>query len=211
MALFGRLVAPGKGALGLGQGAAVRPRLSQSRGLPLGLQGQPASGPATVCTGLVPIDVDHGAVGLERRDGIEVAHCPAAGNVATGVAEPIDGMLGGLLLSPGPAVVVPKVSAPIPAVIDEGGEFRVGDGGTGDAERRDLDGVRPFLVVIDERGSGLGTEPERTPRNLGITLQGPGVRGELEVGEPGPGIGKGLAGIGKGLGVHVFMKCGELV
>src|SRR5262249_26257611 len=103
----------------------------RGRRLPLGLGGQPPSSPATIRLRLVPVDVQHRPMRLQRHPVIEVAPPPAVRLVL-----PVDRLRGPGFLTPAPALLPPQLAAPIAILLDEGGELGLGDRRAGDGKGR---------------------------------------------------------------------------
>src|SRR5262249_58831205 len=76
------------------------------RRLPLGLGREAPSGPAAIRLGLVPADVDHRAVRLQRYPAVEVAPLPAAR-----LASPVGRLFRARALPPEPPLRAPPGAA----------------------------------------------------------------------------------------------------
>src|SRR5262249_14333761 len=127
------------------------------------------------------------------------------------IAEPVDRMLGGYALAPVPARRAPEFPPAIAALLYERGELGVADGGFGDAERCDFDGVRPLLIVENEAIGRRRTELPAPAGHGDIALPRAGAIGG-RTGEPvRPRISKRLARIGERLDMHVLVTDRKLV
>src|SRR6185295_11710058 len=94
----------------------------------------------------MPVDMDDRLMWRERFDPIEAARSPCPI-----LANPIERILRIGALAPMPSFVIPEFLVLIAAVIDECRELGIGDGGTRHAERPNIDGMRPFLIVECKR------------------------------------------------------------
>src|SRR5262249_5021083 len=110
--------------------------------------------------------MEDGAVWVEGPPTIEVPTEPAAR-----IAPPIDRILRMDALSPLPTLSVPQLGALITIVVHEGRELRLRDGCTGDGEGLDLDQVRPFLVIEDERFVRRSSQEERAAGHKYVARQ----------------------------------------
>src|SRR5262249_13662091 len=160
-----RPLAPGPVALAIGQAGAVRARLADSRGFPFGLGRKPALSPVAPGLRLVPIDKCHRRVRRQLIDFVVAAPRPAAAVML----KPVDRLLGGEALAPGPARRAPEFPSAIAAAVYEGGELGVRDRRLGNPERRDLDLVGPLLVVEDEPIGGGRAELPAPAGHLDVT------------------------------------------
>src|SRR2546425_2059298 len=196
-----RRVAPGETPL------AARGRVERGRHLPLRLGGEPPARPAAERLRLVPVHVHDRVPRLEGPQQVEAALAPA-----TAGALPEQRMLGALAAAPVPAAPSPALATPIAAVVDEALELRVGDGRRGDPERLDLDGVRPLLVVEDERLVGFGA-PRGTAAGGGdVARAETGIDGGRRRGRGGeawrPRGAQRLEDRRQGLALHVLLQPG---
>ena len=115
-----------------GSGASARTVAAAAARLPLGLGRQPAAGPAAVRLGLVPVDVDHRPVRLQRHPAVEVARAasrPRRAASTPGARPPAASRQA----QPG---VGPQLAAAVAAVLDERGELGLGHRRARDGERR---------------------------------------------------------------------------
>src|SRR4051812_32059475 len=113
-----------------------------------------------------------------------------------------------------PPAPPPALTAPIATVIDERRELHVRDRRGGDPERRHLDGMRPLLVVEDERLAGIGTERERASGDNGVAptkLWIDGWRCGGRIKRRRPRIAKGVDDRRQVLRMHVLVLRGQRV
>src|SRR5688500_8103819 len=127
------------------------------RHLPFRLRWQASPGPTTERLRLVPIHMHDGVPGLQRQGEIEALLEPASAD-----ALPEQRILDALTPPPIPAAPSPALAPSITTVLDEGLELRVRHWGGGNAERGDLHGMCPLLIIEDERLVGIGAQPERS-------------------------------------------------
>src|SRR5262249_61389603 len=88
----------------------------------------------------------------------------APGPAAAVFFKPVNRLLGGDALAPGPAHRAPEFPSAIAAAVYESGELGVRHRRLGNPERRDLDLVGPLLVVEDE---AIGAGPASPPAPAG--------------------------------------------
>src|SRR5262245_8974438 len=119
----GRFVAPRIFALAQGDAAPVSRRFTARRHLPFGLGRQSAFGPPAIGFGLIPVDVDHRQIGLERNPLIENSALP----VVFARGAPVNWMRGARALAPAPALIAPQFAATVTGVVHKLGEFGLGD------------------------------------------------------------------------------------
>src|SRR5262249_61198919 len=127
-----RRIAPRPAALAIGQARAVRAGFAASRGFPFGLGRKPALGPVAPGLRLVPVDECHRRLRRQFIGFVVAAPRPAA----VGFFKPVNRLLGGEALAPGPARRAPEFPSAIAAAVYESREFGVRDGGLGNPERR---------------------------------------------------------------------------
>ena len=155
--------------------------------------------------------MDHRLVRRQIDALIEMAQLPFAG----AVRNPIDRMQGIHFHLPVPAHIAPEIAALIAVVGDECGEFGVGHRRPGDLKRINDLFVTPFLVIEQERRGPIGAQAEAAAGYLHVArVRAPVQAGGIEIPGDGQwrlGIFQGLAGVGIGFGVHVFVEGGELV
>ena len=180
------------------------------RHLPFRLGGQPPPRPAAERLRLVPVHVHDRMPGIERHEPIEPPLEPAAAPLRA----PEERMLGPLAPAPVPAAPAPPFAPPIATVVDEGLELGVGDGRRGDPEGRDLDGMRPLLVVEDEWLAGIGAEHEGAAGDGDVVraelgIEGRRARGRREARRAR--VAQGLEDRRQVLGVHVLVQRGQRV
>src|SRR5207253_8528353 len=95
---------------------------------------------------------------------------------------PEERMLRPLAPPPVPAAPPPPCAPPIAALVDEGLELRVGDRRRGDPERLDLDGMRPLLVVEDERLVAIGAQHQGAAGDSDVVRAELGIDGRRAAG-----------------------------
>src|SRR6266545_2767646 len=200
------VVAPGETTL------ATRRGIERGRHLPFRLGRQPPAGPVAVRFRLVPVDVDEGMPRLERHDDPEAALAPAA----LAVSDPEQRVLGSVTAAPVPAPAPPELAPAVSIVIDEGLELGIRHRRRGDSKGGDLDGVRPLLVVEDERLVVRGAEHERAATDLDVTrpirdIDGRGSGRGIEGRQRGPGIAERLANQRQVFPVHVLVQGSQRV
>src|SRR5581483_1451489 len=138
-------------------------------------------GPLRVRVGLVPIDMYHRKLSLKRQPFIEdalkpsaavffpikrmrdflVADSPRRGLFAVEkFCERLREGRGAAVVEPLPTLIRPELFPAVAAVVYERGELRVRHRIARDAKRLHLDGVRPFLIVEDEKGIARSAEHE---------------------------------------------------
>ena len=144
---------------------------------------------------------------LERQPAVEVAALPAA----TPGVSPVDGVFGLDRVAPPPAGPRPELATAVAAVLDEGGEFGVGDGRAPDRERLDLDGVRPLLVVEDEGQVAARPEHEGAAGHPAVARERASAAGRRDGRKRRGRIGQRLPGVGERLVVHVLVEDREEV
>src|SRR5262249_61229680 len=110
---------------------------------PSRLPGQPAFGQAAPGVRLVPVDECDRRVRSQRLDPAEAAPMPDAAVLR----EPVGGPLGTCALAPKPTFDAPKFFRAITVGFHKSCEFGIRDRGLGNAERRNLGLMRPFLIV----------------------------------------------------------------
>ena len=138
-------------------------------GLPLGLGGQPAAGPAGIGVGLEVADVGHRGLRFDRPHALEAEVPPGAVLPAFPVER------GGpfLGLDREPAVREPEFGPAVAAVVDERLIFRVGDESIAQLERPDVLRMARALIVeresvplVPDRGQArLDVEPAHVARH----------------------------------------------
>src|SRR5207237_5778519 len=148
---------------------AVRARFADGRGFPFGLGRKFALGPVAPGLRLIPIDERHRRVRRELLDFVVAAPRPAAAVML----EPVDRLLGRCALAPGPARRAPEFPSAITAVVDERGELGIRNRGLGNPERRDVDLMRPLLVVDIEAIGGGRAEPPARAGHLDVDTPSP--------------------------------------
>src|SRR5438105_7234273 len=130
---------------------------------PLCLAWQTPPGPATKRFSFKPIHMQHWQKTFQRYRCVERAPQPIAA-----LTSPINWVLCVDSLSPAPSGFAPELFAFIAAVIDEGPELGIRDGGARDRKRLDFDFVRIHLVVKDEWSIKQPAEKKPAPRYLCI-------------------------------------------
>jgi hypothetical protein len=194
-------IAPGKAAFRAGQ-----VETAGCCGLPLGFGRQPPAGPAAVGLGLIPVDVEDRPVRLQRQPAVEVAPKPALC-----LTPPVQRLLGSRRLLPVPASRTPQLRTAIPIGFHERGELALGHRRAGDGERPQRHGVRPLLVIEDERLVGRGPQHESAAGHEDVS--GPGTAIPVRRfstathghGQERLGVSECLPGVKECLAMHVLM------
>src|SRR5579875_1167723 len=135
-----------------------------------GAAGQSPAGPAAPCRRFIPIHVHHRLMWSKRFQGSKATD----GKPTTPLRYPISRMLGSRLRAPLPTRFIPEAALAITAIFDESAKLRIADRSARDAERSNLNGMSPFLVVEHKGAPGKRAKPEPPARNLHIALQRPG-------------------------------------
>ena len=200
-------IAPGPATLAVGQAGAVRARFADGRGFPFGLGRKSALGPVAPGLRLIPIDERHRRVRRELLDFVVAAPRPAAAVIL----EPVDRLLGRYALAPGPARRAPEFPSAITAVVDERGELGIRNRGLGNPERRDVDLVRPLLVVENEAIGGGRAEPPAPAGHLDVASPCPGAMTCRIAKTFGPRVSERLSRIDERLDVHILVPDREVV
>src|SRR5437016_1163802 len=160
-------IAPGPLPFHIGETAAVRIRLADRRRFPFGLGGQPTLGPTAPSVRFVPVDENNGSV---RRQNLSAVVTPP-GPRPVRFRLPINRALGMLTLAPRPAGGAPEFPRAITARLDERRIFAIGDRCTRDAQRVQLDRVRPLLVVEDESFGAGSAEPPCSAGHVSVVTR----------------------------------------
>ena len=102
--------------------------------------------------------------------------------------------------------------APVAAIFDKRRELGLRHRRPRDGKGLHVDGVRPLLVVEDERLIGRCTQQETSAPHGHIAGPWSALRPcrLRRAGEPRPGIAQRLAGVGKRFRVHVFVEDAQL-
>src|SRR5262245_17537394 len=202
-----RRFAPGPAALAIGQAGAVGARFADSRGFPFGLGRKPALGPVAPGLRLVPVDECHRRL---RRQ--LIGFVVASPRPATLVFfKPVNRLLGGDALAPGPAHRAPEFPSAIAAAVYESGELGVRDGGLGNPERRDLDLVGPLLVVEAEPTGRGRAEPPAPAGHLDVASPRAGAMRCRLAQTFRPRISERLSRIDERLDVHILVPDRKVV
>src|SRR5215813_12706741 len=202
-----RRLAPGPAALPVGQAGSVRARFADRRGFPFGLGRKPALGPVAPGLRLVPSDERHRRVRRELLDFVVAAPRPAAAVIL----EPVDRLFGRYALAPGPTRGAPEFFSAITAVADERGELGIRNRSFGNPERRDVDLVRPLLVVENEALDGGRAEAPAPAGHLDVASQRAGTMACRTPKIFRPRISERLSRIDERLYVHVLVPDREVV
>src|SRR5262249_28168483 len=125
---------------------------------------------------------------------------------------PVDRPFGTHALAPCPAARAPEFAYAIAGGLDESRELRIRHRRQGDAEWRNRDLVRPFLVVEHEAVGSRRAEPPAAARYADVAGPRPVAGRAGRIAEPvGPAVAVRLAHIGQGLDVHVLVPDSELI
>src|SRR5262249_30892862 len=200
-------LAPGPNSFGLRETPSSGARFADPCRLPLGFCRQPALCPAAPGSGFVPVYKHDGGIQLQILRSVVAPPPPHAVRFWL----PVNGTLGALVLTPGPAGIAPKFPNAIATCLNERRKLPIGDRGARDPEWFELDWVRPLLVIENETIGLCSAKSPRAARHFGIARQGAGRRRRAFAQSGRRRIGQRFPHVSQRFDVHVLVADGQFV